>query len=367
MQKIIKLLFLFIGISTFSQKKKETNTFLQIDYFYGNILRHNKNVGHFLVNHPTGYTLSWNKKTRGERAWESRYNYPDFGMSMAYQNYNSPILGKLYSLYGHYNFYLLPRKSKDQIVLRAGWGIAYNTNPYDKVTNPKNVAFGTHLNSSTYFKLYYKRENIIDKLGVNAGLIFIHASNSSVKSPNTGVNIWAATLGVNYNIEDNKTVTYIASTENKKYKEQIKYNVVFRFGANESDFIGSGVKPFFVLSAYADKRLNRKSALQFGADYYVSYMLKDYIAIKEAVDSNYQGGDFKRAGVFIGHELLLNKISMIFQVGYYVYYPVEFEGRLYERLGLKYYFSDKWFASVSLKAHAAKAETVAFGVGIRFN
>ncbi len=56
---------------------------------------------------------------------------------------------------------------------------------------------------------------------------------------------------------------------------------------------------------------------------------------------------------------------MIAQFGYYVYYPIEFEGRVYERLGLKYYFNDKWFASVSLKAHAAKAETVAFGIGIR--
>lgn len=365
MQKIQLFLFLFVSLHSFCQEKKEAKTYLQFDYFYGNIIKHNKNVGHFLANHPTGFILSWNKKTRGEKAWESRYNYPDFGISMAYQDYNNPILGQLYSLYGHYNFYLLPRKSKDQIVFRAGWGIAYNTHPYNKVTNPKNVAFGTNINSSTYFKLFYKREHILHRIGINAGLTFIHASNSSVKSPNTGVNLWATMVGLNYNLENNSEIEYLPRVEDKKYKEPIKYNIVFRFGANESDYIGSGVKPFFVLSAYADKRLNRKSALQFGADYYVSYMLKDYIAIKESVDVNYTGGDFKRAGVFIGHELFVSKVSMLFQMGYYVYYPVEFEGRLYERLGLKYYFNDKWFASISLKAHAAKAETVAFGVGIR--
>ena len=357
-------MLLSFTIFSFSQDDK-TYSYIQGEYFYGNILKHNKNVGHFLVNHPTGFMLSWNKKTTGKNDWEHRFNYPDFGISVAYQDYKNPILGELYSAYAHYNFYFLPRTNKNQIVLRTGWGIAYNTNPYDKVKNPKNVAFGTAINSSTYFKLFYKRENIINRIGINAGLTFIHASNSSVKSPNTGVNVWATTVGLNYNLNDDNDIKLIPSKEEKKYTEKIKYNFAFRFGANESDFIGSGIKPFFVLSAYADKRLNRKSAIQFGADYYVSYMLKDYIDIRHSIDNNYQKGDFKRAGLFVGHELFINNLSLIAQAGYYVYYPVDVEGRVYERLGLKRYFKDKWFASISLKAHAAKAETVAFGVGIR--
>lgn len=363
----ITYLIFFLGFSlfSFSQKKEKHFTYFQSEVFYGNILEHNKNVGYFLTDHPTGFMLSWNKKTTGLNVWESRFNYPDFGISMAYQDYKNPILGKLYSLYAHYNFYLLPKHYKNQLVLRAGWGIAYNTNPYDKVENPKNVAFGTAINSSTYFKLGYKHEHIIGQLGFNAGLTFIHASNSSVKSPNTGVNVWATTIGLNYNLTTDTELKLIPLDEEKKYTEKIKYNLVFRFGANESDFIGSGVKPFYVLSAYVDKRIGRKSALQIGGDYYVSYMLKEYININHSIDNNYKIGDFKRAGVFIGHELFINKLSLITQLGYYIYYPVEVEGRIYERLGLKRYFKDKWFASISLKAHAAKAETVALGIGIR--
>ncbi len=365
MKQILIILIFSFSLGSFSQEKEYSSSYIQANYFYGNILKHNKNVGHFLTDHPTGFMLSWNKKTTGKNAWESRFNYPDFGVSFAYQDYKNPILGKLYSLYGHYNFYMLPRKSKDQLIFRAGWGIAYNTNPYDKVKNPKNVAFGTAINSSTYFKLFYKREHIIGKLGFNAGLNFIHASNSSVKSPNTGVNVWATTIGLNYNLDDKKELTYIPLSEEKRFTQKIKYNVVFRFGANESNFIGTGVKPFYVLSAYIDKRIGIKSALQFGGDYYISYMLKDYIEIRHSIDENYKIGDYKRAGVFVGHELFINKLSIITQLGYYVYYPVEVEGRVYERLGLKRYFKDKWFASISLKAHAAKAETVAFGIGIR--
>ena len=65
--------------------------------------------------------------------------------------------------------------------------------------------------------------------------------------------------------------------------------------------------------------------------------------------------DFKRVGVFVGHELFINKMSVTAQLGYYVYYPFDFEGRMYNRVGLKRYFGDRLFAEVTLKSHGAKA------------
>ncbi|NRA92351.1 MAG: acyloxyacyl hydrolase, partial [Psychroserpens sp.] len=50
---------------------------------------------------------------------------------------------------------------------------------------------------------------------------------------------------------------------------------------------------------------------------------------------------------------------------YYVYYPFDFEGRVYNRIGMKYYFGDKLFGAITLKSHAAAAEAVEFGIGIR--
>ena len=153
--------------------------------------------------------------------------------------------------------------------------------------------------------------------------------------------------------------------EKEKFTEKIKYNFVFRFGANETDYIGSGIKPFYEFSAYIDKRISKKSAIQFGGEFLVSYSLKDYIKISSIVNENYKKGDFKRASLLIGHELFVSNISLITQIGYYIYYPVIFEGKIYERIGLKYYFNKKYFASISLKAHIAKAETISFGIGIR--
>ena len=75
--------------------------------------------------------------------------------------------------------------------------------------------------------------------------------------------------------------------------------------------------------------------------------------------------DYKRVGLFVGHELFINKTSIVTQLGYYVYYPFDFEGRVYSRFGIKRYFGKKVFGALSLKTHAAKAETVEFGIGIR--
>jgi hypothetical protein len=364
--RVFFILFFISNIIIAQKSDYKKHHYIQTDFFYGNILKHNKNVGHFLTGHPTGIILSYNIKSKDKKDWHQLYNYPDFGFSTAYQDYKNPILGKLYSLYAHYNFYLLPRNNKNQILLRAGWGIAYNTNPYHKVNNPKNVAFGTKLNSSTYLKLYYQKENIIKNMGLNAGLTFIHASNSSFKSPNTGVNVWAGTIGLNYNINA-EIKDYEPRKPKEKYSEKIKYNFKISFGANETDFIGSGVKPFYVISAIIDKRINKKSALQFGTEWMANYSLKEYIKIRNILNNDKTDKDFNRIGLFLGHELFISKISLETQLGYYIYYPFEFEGRIYERLTIKYYFNEqkKWFASIGLKAHAAKAETVAFGIGIR--
>ena len=53
------------------------------------------------------------------------------------------------------------------------------------------------------------------------------------------------------------------------------------------------------------------------------------------------------------------------QLGYYVYYPYDYEGRVYNRIGFKRYFGDTFFGALTLKAHGAKAEAVEFGIGIR--
>lgn len=347
----------------FSQDHKNSST-LDANFFYGSIVEHNPDISHLITDHPSGLILSYNRKTFGHKAWESRYNYPDWGFSFIYQDMKNDNLGENYSAYAHYNFYFLKRN----LMFRIGQGIAYTTKPYDKEDNFTNNAYGSDLLSTTFIMLNYKKENIIKGLGLQAGISLVHYSNANVKAPNTSTNTFAFNIGANYLLDYDEKQEYIPSTEDKKFTEKIKYNIVFRTGINESDVIGTGQFPFYIVSGYADKRLNRKSAIQAGTDLFFSKFLKELIYYYSVAFPEYDvtgDEDWKRIGVFVGHELFINKMSIVTQLGYYVYYPYDFEGRVYNRIGLNRYFGDKFFGAITLKSHGAKAEAVEFGIGVR--
>ena len=364
MKLVYTYVFLFCFTCVLAQEKTHSS-YLDLNYFRGNIALHNNDILHLIQGHPEGYILSWNKKTYGFNDWEQRYNYPDYGITYARQNMKNDVLGSVSSLYAHYNFYFFNRN----VMFRIGQGLAYAEEIYNKETNFRNIAYGTHLMSSTFMMLNYKKECIIDRFGLQAGFSLIHYSNANVKAPNASTNTIAFNLGVTYNLdEEEPEYQNTLEANDSKFTQPVKYNLVFRGGVNESDVVGSGQFPFYIFSAYVDKRINRKSALQFGTDVFFSRFLKELIYFKsvsfpeEDVSAD---DDYKRVGVFAGHELFVNKTSLVTQFGYYVYYPFDFEGRTYLRIGLKRYFGKKWFGALTLKSHGAKAEAVELGVGIR--
>ncbi|MBX2829373.1 MAG: acyloxyacyl hydrolase [Flavobacteriaceae bacterium] len=359
--------FLLLGVMVHAQNKPQRPFAIEADVFYGSILEHNPDIAHLITEHPQGLVVSYNRKTYGFREVERRYNYPDWGFTFAYQDFNNPVLGENYSLYAHMNWYFLNRN----LVFRMGQGIAYATNPYDPETNFLNNAFGSDLLSTTFLKLNYVKENIWQGLGVHAGFSLIHYSNANFRAPNNSTNTWAFNAGVSYLLDHENFPDYIEIDDgpSSSHAERIKYNLVFRYGWNESDVVGQGQFPFWAVSAYADKRINYKSTVQLGVDYFDSKFLEEFIYYRSVAfpEEGLTGDeDYRRAGIFLGHELNFYKTSFVSQIGYYVYWPYDFENRWYNRLGLKrYVYKDNVFAIVTVKAHWAKAEGVEFGIGVR--
>ena len=350
-RNILVVLFL-AGVGVFAQDEATPDNYsFDANFFSGSVILHNPDISHLITEHPLGFMLGYNRKTYGVEEWQQGYNYPDLGASFIYQDMVNPILGDQYGLYAHFNFYFLKRN----LQFRIGQGVSYTTNPYDRDENFRNNAYGSRLLSSTFLMLNYYREKVFGNLGFQAGLSVVHYSNGNVRAPNTSTNTLAANIGLVYTLEPGET-------------EPIRYNLVFRGGLNESDNIGHGQYPFYILSGYADKRLGRKSAIQVGAEVFFSNFLKELIEFQSisfpeneiAVDT-----DYKRAGVFVGHELFINKLSLVTQLGYYFYYPFDFEGRVYNRFSLKRYFGKKLFGAISLKSHGAAAEAIEFGIGVR--
>jgi len=357
-------LFLFIFGTSFSQNQSDAY-YIDVQGFRGNNFKHTQEVSHLATGHPDGLLISINKKSLGKKEWQQVYDYPDYGISFQTIDFKNKYLGKNYAIGLHYNFYFLKR----HLLFRVSQGIGFTTNPYDKETNNKNNAFGSKILDNNYILLQYQKQNLLGPIGLQTGFMFTHFSNARFKAPNSGINSYAFTFGLNYNFEKNATILKDSLPNSKSYAEKIKYNFAFRTGISEAPVVGIGQRQFYHIGLYADKRLNRKSALQLGTDLFFSRYLKDYIQFsavafpnREPVDPN---TDYKRIGVFVGHELFINKLSIETQFGYYVYKPFKYDIDIYQRLVLKYYINKNIFAGIGLKTHKAKAEAAELTLGIR--
>ncbi len=354
----------FVVSSSLCAQEGQKHYSVDVSNFYGTVLKHNPDISHLITGHPTGVLISVNRKTFGHKEWQRLYNAPDYGVSFLYQDMDNEFLGAHYGLYAHYNFYFFKRS----LQLRIAQGLSYATTPYDQDTNFRNVAYGSHFLSSTIGFLQYTKENIIGGLGIQAGVGVIHYSNANFKAPNKSTNTLAFSIGANYVLEQ-QTPDYVLKEKGaSKGGAPIGFGVLFRGGINESDVVGSGQLPFYTLGAFADKRLNKKSALQLGAELFFSKALERFIDFRSTGgfgDGTTGDEDAKRVGVFFGHELRIHKLSVLTQLGYYVYYPFDFEGQVYNRIGLQYYITKHMFSGVTVRSHAAKAEAVELSIGYR--
>ncbi len=330
----------------------------------GNVLPHRDDVAQIVNGHPEGVMVSFLVKSNGSKEWHHAYNFPDYGAYFLYQDFKSQPLGQNYSVGGLYNFYFFKRR----VLFSLSQGIALTTNPYDKVSNSINKAFGSQLMANTNIGLNYDNQTLLKPFGFHTGLLFTHYSNGRIKSPNSGINTYVLNLGFNYNFNPEKARIVDTARITKINHQPIHYNFVLRSGINESPIIRSGQRPFYHIGFYVDKRLNRKSALQLGTELFLTQSFKDYIkyfavAYPEMnIDPN---TDYKRVGVFIGHELFINRISLETQLGYYVYRPFNKDIPVYDRVGIKYYFTNKIFGGFTIKTHLFLAEALEFGVGVR--
>ncbi|MES2748182.1 MAG: acyloxyacyl hydrolase [Bacteroidota bacterium] len=361
MKKLYLLLYV-VALASFAQDKKDTNAF-DFTYLTGNVLPHTPDLYH-LTGHPEAVMFSFSRQTHGAKEWHSAYNFPDYGGYFLYQNFNNTYLGESYAVGMHYNFYFLNRN----LQFKLAQGFAYVTNPYDKENNSKNKALGTSIVDNTNIGLSYKKENLFHKFGVQAGVLFTHYSNGRTKSPNSGINTYLLSLGINYDVDGDVKNVPDTIYKKKDFREPLRYNIVLRSGVNESPVIGSGQYPFYHIGFYVDKRVGRKSAIQLGSELFLTEFFKDYIRYRataypeENIDPT---TDYKRVGLFIGHELFVNRISLETQMGYYIYEPYKNDISVYNRVGMKYYFTKKIFAGFTIKTHLFLAEALEFGVGVR--
>lgn len=328
--------------------------------FKGFIIKHTDNIGHLAISQPTGFEVYINRNTYGNKRWEQDFNYPDYGVSLSYFDFRNEILGKSISAITYLDLYL-KRRPKSEAVLKIGTGLVYSNNPFDHEKNNKNSAISTTISYVMQARLGYNF-HLNDKFKITPSLTLTHFSNGGIKLPNKGLNIVTANIGFANRINA-KRPAYIKNKSPGPGKENLKLNIQLSSGLKGIHNTPKEFYPFIDLSVYVDKKINQKSAFNLGLDAFYNLAYEAEIN-RDFIDEDLRP-DFKRVGLVAGHELFISKVSLLTQLGVYVYKPFETDFPIYQRYGLKYYIKDTFFASFLLKTHYGTADIIELGLGIR--
>ena len=197
--KLISLVFLFVLINCdlISQPAKPATTHnltAEIKLQYGLLMSHHLELDIFRSHFPA-FEISLQKVTYGKYRWEAEYNYPLIGVSLWYSGLGGfPEIGSAIAVYPTINFPLFGDK-KQSLNFKLGIGLGYLTNRFDRLKNYQNFAIGSHLNIAA--SLFFEYRNRISKmLTFTTGLGLTHFSNGTMKTPNYGLNILTASIGI---------------------------------------------------------------------------------------------------------------------------------------------------------------------------
>ena len=323
-------------------------------------------------------TAKYGIHTDGRKLWQRLYNYPVWGGGLFYGNFkDSSELGTPFALF---MFLDIPFKrwQKWSINGEVRFGMSFGWKTHYPFENGFQYPIGSF--STVFADLGIKAVvNLSKNIDLSAGFGFTHFSNGSVKLPNYGLNMIAPKLGVKYIF--NKRPEFI-KTEKPVFKSEQEWLVLFSpsyrqiaFGyhdENNDSVVVAFDYMIFNLSSTYNYQISHK--IKFGAGFDLSYN-EAYGATSIIVDgipekAPWQFKDKILFGVYPSFELVISKVSLILQPGFYLYRKKTDEGietpATYQRIGIKYHFSDQWLAGVNVRAfNFTKADFIEFNVGYR--
>lgn len=357
--KYLLLFFsLFLFANGFAQDKISHG--VKATFHHGAILPHRQEVNEIVEGHTQAYEFSYYKSTFGKKEWQQLYHYPKLGFSaLAINLGNKEELGMGY---GFFPFIEIPiNKRKISWQFKLGYGIGYVEKPFDGETNYKNVAIGSHYNALIYANTYWSVK-LSNAFRTTAGLSIIHFSNGSFSRPNLGINIVSLNTGLLYSFGQ-QSEYIVNGIEERPHKWTKK--IMMGFGLKEIPPVEG---PKYFVSSYSInfiKTRTEKSSYGFGADIFYNTSLSDLIFLETGKEAN--GLDNFRLGLVGIYSFDFRRISLLLEMGGYVFSKYKDNGIIYNRLETRFNVNDKLFIKLSMKTHFVVADYMELGIGYNFN
>ncbi len=345
---------------------------LELRSHYGYFLHHHFELERYNASFPA-FELSLQRSTFGRQRWESLYDYPIIGIAAYYSPMgNFEELGKVFAAYPFISF-PLNRSVENRLNFRLGVGLGWITNKYDPVNNYRNYAIGSHLNAAASLFLDYRR-SIGRRFNFVATGGLTHFSNGSTKTPNFGLNILSASVGLTWYISrpnpylDKKLLPILRRFE---YDNKKRFSVDLAQSFGTRDMTQQLGKRFYVSNTAASIMFPVSMKGNLGLAIELTYDGSD----KGVLDQRQliEGGqlyenelDIMKPGVGIVYEMLLSRTSFLFQMGAHLGGAEKSDGYVYEKLGMRYYFTENLFGTIALTAHGGRADFIGYGIGYKW-
>ncbi|WP_083937777.1 acyloxyacyl hydrolase [Hymenobacter aerophilus] len=327
------------------------------------IIPHTPSVRHLAVSHPTGIELNVQRQTNGRAPWHAWYRYPKVGLAFTYYDYHNPALGRSYAL-GLYLNKSFWRSRHAELNFRIGTGVGYFPVRFDQADTirHKNTIVSSHLNATIQARLEYDVA-LSEHLGLLLGLGLNHYSNGATTKPNFGINLPTVLVGLNFHQQRPfRPLDQPPTTEPADIGQNF-LNLSTSVGAKQ--WSPTDDRRYLVNSVTlaAGRRINRKSNLVVGLEGFYDRSLN--AQQRDSARTTDHLTDVKKAGAYVGHELLFGRLAFVSHLGMYLYNPYKSNKFYYERLGLKYQFTPRVFGGVDLKVHRGAADVIEWRLGVR--
>lgn len=355
-----------IKVESFKHKKFRSNIQIEPRLYYGFIINHHTELEPFNA-HVPAFEISIVKDTYGKKYWEKLHNYPIIGVSFFFSTLaNHPAVGQAAAVYPFISFPII-RNEKNYFGFRLGLGLSYLTKTFDRLDNYQNIAIGSHVNVAVNLMAEYRRE--INKMTfVGAGISLIHFSNGSTASPNYGLNLPMASISFSKRISkpNDKIAMRRPQIPPFSYKESKIYifNIMGGYASKNMGNVFGERYDVYMATLNVLKYFNEISAMGLSFDF--SWDGSHRAMLERDGIINPRFITVVRPGIAPIYEMSISKVILTLGAGFYWGGKEKADGDIYEQLTLKYLVYKDIFASVTLRAHGARAAFVAWGLGYRF-
>jgi len=365
---VLLLLSLLLNLSSWSyaQEVKKRTSFLSVNAHAGSNYYPGGALEDELAGGYTGLDFRYGWQSYEEDHWSAVFNYANYGVGYWIGDIgDEAVFGTPMALYGFINFPVYRTKSIE-ISLGPAFGLGFNLEPYDPVTNSQNDLTGGKYAGYLNFNIGAAIK-ITESLDLSIGGDFIHMSNGGIKQPNTGFDMYGGHLGLRFHLDRKKLwseANYHTALPEKREKDKTRKSQINIFQAIGVDqkLEDQGTDIDYTVATTTLEyqfRFNEIHGMTAGLNLFYDSSVKTNEKYPKYETTLFPG-------VHVGYDLHLWRLAIRPQLGYLVTEAGQnLKAGLFARLALSADITNKLYFMMAVKSiNGLKADWADFGLGL---